>query len=63
MTNWAKERHSEKTHICKDGNVEVTAVTTAERLKTKVSLIVRRATSAPLLHLLNFMICLKSQNY
>lgn len=42
MTNWAKDRNDEKTHICKDGNVEMTAVTTAECLNTKASLTVRK---------------------
>lgn len=42
MTTWAKDRNDEKTHICKDRNVEMTAVTTAECLNTKASLMVRK---------------------
>lgn len=42
VTTWAKDRNYEKTHICKDRNVEMTAVTTAECLNTKASLMVRK---------------------
>lgn len=42
MTNQAKDRNDENTNICKDRNVELTAVTTAEHLKTKAPFVVRK---------------------